>query len=68
MQVQIADSQKLGLSIVEFCRQVDISRSLFYVLEKEGKAPRSVKIGRRRIIPVESAQRWLQEMADAISA
>lgn len=45
-------------SISEFCRSYGISRGTFYNLEKIGEAPRTLQIGRRRVIPVASIQEW----------
>lgn len=49
---------KLGLSIGEFCEAYGISRGTFYNLEKIGKAPRTMQIGSRRIIAVDSLANW----------
>jgi len=49
-------------SVADFCRSHAISRSLFYKLAREGKAPRIMKVGRRTLITTEAAQEWRQEM------
>jgi len=55
----------LGYSIQEFCAAVGISLSFFYELKKAGLAPRAMKLGTRRIISVEEAQKWCRERTEA---
>jgi predicted DNA-binding transcriptional regulator AlpA len=52
---------KLALGINEFCRRHDISRGFFYKLEKQGRAPRTVQLGTRRLIMIEDADQWRAE-------
>jgi len=53
-------------SISNFCRNYGISRGTFYNLEKVGKAPRTLQLGRRRVIPVASIREWeILNMKDA---
>ncbi len=49
-------------SVQEFCKTNGISQSFFYKLRKQGKAPRCMIIGRRRIISSEAAQEWREAM------
>jgi predicted DNA-binding transcriptional regulator AlpA len=49
-----------ALSVKMFCQQHSISRSNFYVMLSEGRAPRTVLIGRKRLIPVAEARSWLE--------
>ena len=55
-------------SVEEFCRDHGFSKTLFYQLEKDGKAPRSMKIGRRRLITSEASAEWRKAMEDATAA
>jgi hypothetical protein len=55
----------LGYSIREFCGAVGISVSYFYELKQAGLAPRTMKLGNRRIISVEEAQKWCRERTEA---
>lgn len=48
-------------SINDFCDVHDISRSLFYTLLKEGRAPATTRIGRRRLISAEAAREWRRQ-------
>jgi predicted DNA-binding transcriptional regulator AlpA len=50
------------ISVREFCAQNSISHSYFYVLRKQGKAPASFMIGRKRLIATEDAARWRQSL------
>ena len=53
---------KSMLSITEFCHDHGISRSVFYRLTKERRAPRAVKVGRRTLISREAAEAWRRRM------
>lgn len=52
-------------SITEFCNQHSISRALFYKLQKQGKAPRVMTVGRRKLISNEAAKEWREAMQEA---
>lgn len=45
-------------SVNDFCQANSISRSLFYKLQREGKGPRLMKVGRRTLISAEAANEW----------
>lgn len=51
-------------SVTAFCQRHSISRALYYKLAKEGKAPKTIKLGRRTLISQESALEWRQRMQD----
>jgi hypothetical protein len=48
----------LALTIPEFCSSHNISEAFYYGLQKHGKGPRTMHVGRRRLISVEEAARW----------
>jgi predicted DNA-binding transcriptional regulator AlpA len=50
------------LSVPVFLAEHGISRSLFYRLVKEGRAPRLTKIGGRTLITAEAAVEWRAKM------
>ena len=50
-----------ALSIPEFCKAYGLSRSTVYRMMAEGTLP-SVKIGKRRLVPVDAAEALLQKM------
>jgi len=49
-------------SVAEFCHQHGISRGTFYKLAKEGRGPKTAKIGRRTLVSAESAAAWRSRM------
>jgi hypothetical protein len=49
-------------TIKDFCREHSISRSFFYKLRREKKAPRITIIGGRRYISSEAAAEWRKSM------
>ena len=56
-------NQPAALTLQEFCKHVRISTSMGYKLMRDGKL-RSVKVGRRTVIPFKEVQRLLSgEMA-----
>ncbi|WP_299939224.1 helix-turn-helix domain-containing protein [uncultured Nitratireductor sp.] len=52
---------KKVLSIQEFCSRYGICRSFFHKLERDGKAPKSFKLGARRLIPSSAVSEWEAE-------
>jgi hypothetical protein len=55
----------LAFSVDEFCSAHRISRATYYNLQREGRAPASMKVGRRTLIAVESAEAWRRQMEQA---
>ena len=55
-------------SVPEFCQQSGISRALFYKLVREGKGPRTMKVGSRTLISQEAAQEWQHRMENRVAA
>jgi predicted DNA-binding transcriptional regulator AlpA len=51
----------LGMSIAEFCARAGFSDRQFFRLDARGEAPKTVRIGRRRLILEETARAWLKE-------
>jgi len=49
-------------SILQFCSAHSISRALFYLLLKDGRAPAVMKVGRRTLISAEAAAAWRKRM------
>lgn len=49
----------IAASIPESARIVGVSRSLIYKMLNEGRLP-SVKIGRRRVIPIEALRAFIE--------
>lgn len=58
--------QPLGYSISAWCEAMDISRSFYYTLRREGLAPKETKLGKKTIISAQASRDWL-EMVDRLS-
>jgi len=55
---------KAAATIPQFCDGHNISRTHFYELIKQGRAPRLMKVGRRTLISQEAAAEWRRRMED----
>lgn len=55
-----ANAEQRAISIDEFCRRYSVSRTLAYSLINSGQLP-TARLGTRRLIPVEAAERLFQE-------
>jgi excisionase family DNA binding protein len=55
------ESTQAVLSVQQFCRDFGVSHTTFYELRKRGKL-KAVKVGRRTLVRVEEAQRWLNSL------
>jgi predicted DNA-binding transcriptional regulator AlpA len=55
-------------SVAEFCRAHGISRAHFYNLMKRGLAPKTLVVGRRRLVADESAAAWRRSMEQSTDA
>jgi len=51
-----------AISVADFCKSHGISRALFYLLLKDGRAPVVMKINRRTLISAEAAAAWRKRM------
>ena len=60
-QTTLAQAQPLAFSIAEFCKAHRISVSIYFELKKQGRAPREIELGTRRIISAEAAAAWRAE-------
>src|SRR5262245_27376152 len=60
---------RAAFTVPEFCAAHRISVAKYYQIKKEGWGPVEMVVGRRRVIAVESAERWRREReAAAINA
>ena len=50
-----------AMSIKQFCQRHGISESWFYQLQRDGMAPRTIKIGKRTLITPEAAAEWRRQ-------
>ena len=55
------ESTQAVLSVQQFCRDFGVSHTTFYELRKRGKL-KAVKVGRRTLVRVDEAQRWLNSL------
>ncbi len=60
LKINLEATQAL-LSVQQFCRDFGVSHTTFYELRKRGSL-KAVKVGRRTLIRVEEAQRWLNSL------
>ena len=49
-------------TINDFCKAYSISRSYFYKLKDQNKAPKTFSLGRKVLITAESASAWQKTM------
>jgi excisionase family DNA binding protein len=61
-QCQPPEEKKCARRVNDFCSAYGISRSTLYVLMKSGSI-RTIKVGRRRLIPEDEGERLLKEGA-----
>jgi predicted DNA-binding transcriptional regulator AlpA len=52
------DAPKRAYSVAEFCAAHDISRGTFYNLLRAGSGPKTMTVGRRRLVTDEAAAAW----------
>lgn len=48
-------------TVSEFCSAHRISRSLYYALRRQGRGPRTMRVGARELISRESATEWRRD-------
>lgn len=58
----------LAFTVPQFCTAHNISRALFYVLQREKRGPRVMKCGRRTLIAREAAADWRRRMEGEATA
>lgn len=55
-----ASQAPAAYSIDEWCQRYGICRATFYNMQKAGRAPRTIKLGKLVRIPVEADRAWLK--------
>jgi hypothetical protein len=53
-----------AMSVSAFCEAHGISRGTFYNLKLRGVAPKSMLVGRRRLVSAEAAAAWRRAMEE----
>ena len=56
-----------AFTIKEFCQSHGFSRAHYFNLQKDGLGPRTMQVGKRRLISVEAAADWHRECEAACS-
>ena len=57
----------VGVSVEEAARLSGIGRSLFIGELKNGRGPKTVRFGRRVVVPVEELRQWLMQRTKVYS-
>lgn len=52
-------------SIQDFCAAHGLCRATFYNLKARGMAPKTMLVGRRRLVSTQSAAAWRRQMEEA---
>jgi predicted DNA-binding transcriptional regulator AlpA len=55
-------AERPASTVLQFVEAHQISRTLFYELMRQGKGPRTMKLGRRTLISAEAAAEWRARM------
>jgi len=48
-------------TISEFCSHFRLSPEMYFKLKRDGRGPREMQVGRRRMISAEAAARWRRQ-------
>ena len=59
---EAATSGPDALSVDQFCALNGISRRLFYDLQKQGRGPHIMKVGKRTLVSRDAAIAWRRRM------
>lgn len=59
---------QLAMTVDQFCKACGISKPMLYRLWQQGQGPRSVKLGKRRLILKNDADAWLATLPQANEA
>ena len=61
-KLELKQIQKRAISINEFCKAYSIGRTSAYDEIKVGRL-RVVKFGRRTLVPIDNAEKWLESLS-----
>lgn len=50
--------EQQAYSIMEFCQMHGISRSYYFLIRRDGRGPRELRLGRRVLITRDAAADW----------
>ena len=51
-----------AFTVAQFCAAFNMSRTLYYELEKQGRGPVTFKLGRKKLISGHAATDWVKRM------
>lgn len=57
-----------AMTVDQLCKRVQMSRSFFYDLLKQGRGPKVTRIGTKVLITNEAASKWLAGFEDKSNA
>lgn len=60
--------EKATYTLAQFMDLHNVSRSNFYRLQRAGKAPRLMRVGRRVLVSAEAAAEWRKRIEDETAA
>ncbi|MBO4222008.1 hypothetical protein [Bradyrhizobium neotropicale] len=61
--------ERRALTIAEFCRAYHISQDHYFKLRRQGKGPREMLLGTKKLITLKAAEQWEAEReAAAVNA
>jgi hypothetical protein len=61
--------ERRALTIAEFCEAYHMSPELYFKLKRQGKGPREMALGSKKLITLRSAEQWENELEkDAAAA
>jgi hypothetical protein len=60
--------ERRALTIAEFCEAYHMSPELYFKLKREGKGPREMALGSKKLISLRSAEQWEIEREKAAAA
>lgn len=61
LSMRTAAPEAGAYSIEQFCQAHSLSYSYYFKLKKQGLGPKEFKVGQRRLVSMEAAQKWREE-------
>jgi hypothetical protein len=55
------DEVRAAYSIPEFCKRYGFSQSFYFKMKLQGRGPREMEVGRRKLISLEADEAWRRE-------
>jgi len=64
MTIETKPLTKRAFTVDEFCEIYNVGRTRFYEILNEGIGPKTKRVGKRLLIPVVEAEKWLANLPD----